>query len=152
MQNRVYMVFACLILGQDLLYAVYEVPCISICRAEQRVKALEKLRMPPTAYEDVSRGGQLRISKKGGGAAGNAGGIPTRTGTGRGSRNAAGRESRESGGGNGTTIGMMTGSGSPRGRGASGVPGGGYRHGSRTSLLQVDLQVCADIVLHWYRT
>lgn len=58
MQNPVYMVFACLVADQDLLFVLYDVPCISICRAEQRAKALERLGMPNTVYKEIEeRGG-----------------------------------------------------------------------------------------------
>lgn len=57
-QNPVYMVFACLVADQDLLFVLYDVPCISICRAEQRAKALERLGMPNTVYKEIEeRGG-----------------------------------------------------------------------------------------------
>jgi hypothetical protein len=57
-QNPVYMVFACLVADQDLLFVLYDVPCISICRAEQRLKALERLGMPATVYREIEeRGG-----------------------------------------------------------------------------------------------
>lgn len=58
MQNPVYMVFACLVADQDLLFCLYDVPCISICRAEQRPKALERLGLPNTVYREIEeRGG-----------------------------------------------------------------------------------------------
>jgi hypothetical protein len=41
--NKVYIVFACNILDQDLLWCVYNIPTVGICRAEQRVKACQKL-------------------------------------------------------------------------------------------------------------
>jgi hypothetical protein len=57
-QNPAYMVFACLVADQDLLFVAYEVPCISICRAEQRAKALERLGLPQGVYQDIQdRGG-----------------------------------------------------------------------------------------------
>jgi hypothetical protein len=57
-QNPVYMVFACLVADQDLLFCLYDVPCISICRAEQRPKALERLGLPNTVYREIEeRGG-----------------------------------------------------------------------------------------------
>ena len=56
------MVFACLVADQDLLFVTYEVPCISICRAEQRAKALERLGMPPRVYQDIAdRGGNAPV-------------------------------------------------------------------------------------------
>jgi hypothetical protein len=56
------MVFACLVADQDLLFVTYEVPCISICRAEQRAKALERLGMPASVYQDINdRGGNAPI-------------------------------------------------------------------------------------------
>jgi hypothetical protein len=62
MQNPAYMVFSCLVADQDLLYVTYEVPCISICRAEQRAKALERLGMPASVYQDINdRGGNAPI-------------------------------------------------------------------------------------------
>lgn len=52
------MVFACLVADQDLLFCLYDVPCISICRAEQRPKALERLGLPNTVYREIEeRGG-----------------------------------------------------------------------------------------------
>jgi hypothetical protein len=52
------MVFACLVADQDLLFCHYDVPCISICRAEQRPKALERLGLPNTVYREIEeRGG-----------------------------------------------------------------------------------------------
>lgn len=58
LQNPAYMVFACLVADQDLLFVTYQVPCISICRAEQRAKALERLGMPQGVYQDIQdRGG-----------------------------------------------------------------------------------------------
>ena len=41
--NKVYMVFACSILEQDLMFVVYNIPTVGICRAEQRTKACQKL-------------------------------------------------------------------------------------------------------------
>ncbi len=41
--NKVYIVFACNILDQDLLWLVYNIPTVGICRAEQRAKACQKL-------------------------------------------------------------------------------------------------------------
>jgi hypothetical protein len=62
LQNPAYMVFACLVADQDLLFVTYEVPCISICRAEQRAKALERLGMPASVYQDINdRGGNAPI-------------------------------------------------------------------------------------------
>ena len=54
MQNPVYLVFACLIGGRDLLYTIYDVPSISICRADQRTKALSRLGLPPSVYTEVT--------------------------------------------------------------------------------------------------
>eukprot|EP00892_Ulva_mutabilis_P011942 jgi/Ulvmu1/911/UM101_0020.1 len=52
--NPVYLVFACLIGGRDLLYTVYDVPSISICRADQRTKALSRLGLPASVYAEVT--------------------------------------------------------------------------------------------------
>jgi hypothetical protein len=41
--NKAYLVFACSVLEQDLLFVVYNIPTVGICRAEQRVKACQKL-------------------------------------------------------------------------------------------------------------
>jgi hypothetical protein len=41
--NKVYLVFACSILEQDLMFIVYNIPTVGICRAEQRAKACQKL-------------------------------------------------------------------------------------------------------------
>lgn len=41
--NKVYLVFACSILEQDLMFVVYNIPTVGICRAEQRAKACQKL-------------------------------------------------------------------------------------------------------------
>ena len=61
-QNPAYMVFACLVADQDLLFCTYDVPCISICRAEQRAKALERLGMPASVYSDIhDRGGNAPV-------------------------------------------------------------------------------------------
>eukprot|EP00892_Ulva_mutabilis_P011997 jgi/Ulvmu1/916/UM101_0025.1 len=49
----VQLIFACLIGGRDLLYAVYQVPTISICRSDQRMKALDRLAMPRAVYADI---------------------------------------------------------------------------------------------------
>ena len=38
--NKVYIVFACSILEQDLMFVVYNIPPVGIFRAEQRSKAL----------------------------------------------------------------------------------------------------------------
>lgn len=35
--------FACSILEQDLMFVVYNIPTVGICRAEQRAKACQKL-------------------------------------------------------------------------------------------------------------
>jgi hypothetical protein len=40
---QVYLVFACSILEQDLMFVVYNIPTVGICRAEQRAKACQKL-------------------------------------------------------------------------------------------------------------
>lgn len=53
-QNPVYLVFACLIGGRDLLYTIYDVPSISICRADQRTKALSRLGLPSSVYTEVT--------------------------------------------------------------------------------------------------
>lgn len=53
MQNPVYLVFACLVGGRDLLYTIYDVPSISICRADQRTKALSRLGLPSSVYTEV---------------------------------------------------------------------------------------------------
>ena len=52
MQSPVWMVFACLI-GQDLLYTLYDVPSICISRTNQRGNALARLGLPRTAFDDV---------------------------------------------------------------------------------------------------
>lgn len=44
--SKVYICFACTILDCDLLYCVYHIPTVGICRAEQRRKACEKLGIP----------------------------------------------------------------------------------------------------------
>jgi hypothetical protein len=44
--NKVYLVFACSVLEQDLLFVVYNIPTVGICRAEQRAKACQKLGIP----------------------------------------------------------------------------------------------------------
>ncbi len=44
--NKVYIAFACNILDQDLLWVVYTIPTVGICRAEQRIKAAQKLGIP----------------------------------------------------------------------------------------------------------
>lgn len=44
--SKVYICFACTISDQDLLYSVYHIPTVGICRAEQRIKACEKLGIP----------------------------------------------------------------------------------------------------------
>lgn len=41
--NKVYIAFACSVLDQDLLFVLYNVPTVCICRAEQRSKACRKL-------------------------------------------------------------------------------------------------------------
>jgi hypothetical protein len=41
--NKAYLVFAASILEQDLMFVVYNIPTVGICRAEQRVKACQKL-------------------------------------------------------------------------------------------------------------
>jgi hypothetical protein len=48
--NKVYIVFASVLLDLDLLYVVYNVPTIGICRAEQREKACQRLgiSLPPS--------------------------------------------------------------------------------------------------------
>lgn len=48
---QVYLVFACSILEQDLMFVVYNIPTVGICRAEQRAKACQKLGV---SYQDVS--------------------------------------------------------------------------------------------------
>jgi len=44
--SKVYICFACTILDCDLLYCVYHIPTVGICRAEQRLKASDKLSIP----------------------------------------------------------------------------------------------------------
>lgn len=44
--SKVYICFACTLLDCDLLYCVYHIPTIGICRAEQRLKASDKLGIP----------------------------------------------------------------------------------------------------------
>eukprot|EP00210_Caulerpa_lentillifera_P008045 g7682.t1 len=49
--SKVYICFACAILDYDLLYCVYHIPTVGICRAEQRAKACEKLTIPISFLE-----------------------------------------------------------------------------------------------------
>ena len=42
-----------------LLYTVYDVPSIAICRADQRFAALQRLNLPTTAWEDVREHGPV---------------------------------------------------------------------------------------------
>ena len=49
--SKVYICFACTILDCDLLYCVYHIPTVGICRAEQRIKASDKLGIPMRAME-----------------------------------------------------------------------------------------------------
>lgn len=44
--SKVYICFACTIADKDLLYCIYHIPTVGICRAEQRIKACEKLGIP----------------------------------------------------------------------------------------------------------
>lgn len=41
-----YICFACTVADKDLLYSIYHIPTVGICRAEQRIKACEKLGIP----------------------------------------------------------------------------------------------------------
>lgn len=49
--SKVYICFACTILDYDVLYCVYHIPTVGICRAEQRAKACEKLTIPMSFLE-----------------------------------------------------------------------------------------------------
>lgn len=44
--SKVYICFACMIMEHDLLYCIFHIPTVGICRAEQRSKASEKLGIP----------------------------------------------------------------------------------------------------------
>ncbi|GBF88728.1 hypothetical protein Rsub_01629 [Raphidocelis subcapitata] len=95
--NKAYLVFACSVLEQDLLFIAYDIPTVGICRAEQRVKACQKLGLnyadlahvehmyvppavavgagvAPRAVEDDSEGS----GGAGGGGAGGGGGAAAR--------------------------------------------------------------------------
>jgi hypothetical protein len=45
--------FACAIINQDLLFTIYDIPSISICRGSQRKKAAENLGLPPSIFSDI---------------------------------------------------------------------------------------------------
>jgi hypothetical protein len=80
--NKAYLVFACSILEQDLMFVVYNIPTVGICRAEQRVKACQRLGIN---YADlahveqmyvpaaIARGAGVPPPSRGGGAAAAAG-------------------------------------------------------------------------------
>lgn len=53
LQKPVHIAFACLVGNRDLLYSVYSVPCIAVCRAEQRDGARRRLGLPPTVWADL---------------------------------------------------------------------------------------------------
>ena len=53
MQAPVQVVFACILAGGDILYAVYHCPTISLANSAQRQAAALALRLPPAAYRDV---------------------------------------------------------------------------------------------------
>lgn len=52
-QAPVQMVFACIVGDGDLLYTVYRVPTVVICRAEQRRSAAVTLGLPPSVHTNV---------------------------------------------------------------------------------------------------
>jgi hypothetical protein len=53
MQRPVYIVFACLVANRDLLFTLYTPPSVSICRADQRERALAILGLPKNAFTQV---------------------------------------------------------------------------------------------------
>lgn len=82
MQAPVHILFACAIAGRDVLWVVYDVPSVSICRGSQRVKAAENLGLPKTWLSDIEalgghipecnalRAAPARAAAKGGGSGG----------------------------------------------------------------------------------
>jgi hypothetical protein len=79
--NKVYLVFACSILEQDLMFVVYNVPTVGICRAEQRAKACQKLGVN---FSDVNFSGLDFDGSGGGGAPATAAAAAAGGGGGRG--------------------------------------------------------------------
>lgn len=71
MQCPVQLIFACLVGNRDLLYTTYNVPTISICRSDQRMKALDRLVMPRGVYKDIEEQRE-RCSMGNGGSVGRA--------------------------------------------------------------------------------
>ncbi|GIL47568.1 hypothetical protein Vafri_4360 [Volvox africanus] len=59
--NRVYMAFTVSILDSDLLFVVFNVPTIGICRAEQREKACKKLHIDYRLLSHFDQGGCERL-------------------------------------------------------------------------------------------
>lgn len=63
---QVYLVFACSILEQDLMFVVYNVPTVGICRAEQRAKACQKLGVSYTELGGLDYDGGPTVGFSGG--------------------------------------------------------------------------------------
>ncbi|GIL70201.1 hypothetical protein Vretimale_3493 [Volvox reticuliferus] len=59
--NKVYMAFSVSILDTDLLFVVFNVPTIGICRAEQREKACKKLHIDYRLLSHFDQGGCDRL-------------------------------------------------------------------------------------------
>jgi hypothetical protein len=53
LQAPVYILFACAVANKDLLFVIYDIPSISICRGSQRKKAAENLGLPPSIFSDI---------------------------------------------------------------------------------------------------
>lgn len=74
---QVYLVFACSILEQDLMFVVYNIPTVGICRAEQRAKACQKLGVNFSDVADAQDGAQpvFNVVKQNGASTGAFGAL-----------------------------------------------------------------------------
>ncbi|CAD7697834.1 unnamed protein product [Ostreobium quekettii] len=61
--SKVYACFACTVLERDLLYCIFHIPTVGICRAEQRIKACERLSIPRRVVEQSNGANQSEPSE-----------------------------------------------------------------------------------------
>jgi hypothetical protein len=113
MQAPVWILFACAVANRDVLFVVYEVPSVSICRGSQRMKAAQNLGLPPHWLADIEayggcipecnaiRAGLARTSAGGGHSNGGKNGVRRRSQDRASSAASAGLAMHGSGGGGG---------------------------------------------------
>ncbi|CAD7701308.1 unnamed protein product [Ostreobium quekettii] len=61
--SKVYACFACTVLERDLLYCIFHIPTVGICRAEQRAKACERLSIPRRVMDQSNANSQCETSE-----------------------------------------------------------------------------------------